>query len=136
MGMIDIDPETIRDPFDPAPPGTYTISCVNGQMEASKKGDAMVHLDFEITDGQPEDSDEDINDHLGKKLRDYMVISGENAKYGLFRLKQYCEVAGIDPREADPEDLIGYSFDVAVNVQPGDEQYGPSNSIAKVFTEA
>jgi len=129
---INIKQEDIVDPFAVAPAGIYTIECTHGEQRPSKAGDDMIELRHKITDGGVED----IDTHLGKNVRDYMVISGDNSKYGTWRLSQYAQAADIDLDGCEAEDFIGSTFEVELSVEPPTPEFdSESNRIARVYVD-
>lgn len=128
MGAIDIDVADLKDPFEPAPEDRYTIEVTEYSDDPSKAGDEMHFYMFKII-GDTEEA--------GKNVRNYHVMSERAKKYSLWSMRNYAVAAGMDIQDMfnDPSSLVGATFDVQLDIQPGDGDYGPSNNVTQVYTD-
>ena len=128
MGAIDIDVDDLKDPFAPAPEDRYTVEITEYSDDESKAGDDMHYFRLTII-GDTE--------YAGKHIRSYHVMSEKAKEYSLWAIRNYALAAGLTLKKvfSDPSILVGSTFDVQLSISPGEGEYGPSNSIATVYTE-
>lgn len=125
MAHVDINIDDIKDPNQPAQEGTVTVECEECELTETKGGGLpMIRMQHVITDAEDEED-------LGKRLFDYMVLDGDGGRFGRWRWKEYNIAAGLDGDETD--EMVGQTFDVQIDVEAGQGEYGPSNRIRKVF---
>lgn len=126
MGAIDIDVADLQDPFAPAPEDRYTVEITEYSDDDSKAGDPMHFFNLKIV-GDTEEA--------GKNIRCYHSMSEKAKKYSEWAIRCYAVAGGLDLKKvfADPSILVGATFDVQLDVQPGEGEYGPSNSVSTIY---
>lgn len=126
----------IADPFAVAPAGTYRLRIADVVDSPAKSGAPMLKFMLTIVGGDAPDA----NDHAGKNIFDYVVYGTSDdgrapSNLSLWRLRSYCEAAGVEPTDFDPAELLNAEVDAEVAVEPGTDEYpNESNRIAKVYT--
>ena len=79
--------------FEPLPAGSYYAKIVKAELGKSSKGNDMIKVQMEVTDGE----------FTGRKLFDNIMLMQESA----FKMKQYAEVIGIESgEEIDTQDFM------------------------------
>jgi len=127
MGAIDIDVDDLKDPFAPAPEDRYPVEVTEYNDDPSKAGDDMHFFRLTISGD---------SEFAGKHVRCYHVMSEKAKQYSEWAIRNYAVAAGLSIKKvfADPSILLGTMFDVQLSVDPGEGDYGPSNSVATVYT--
>lgn len=119
MAKLGIDVSQVKSPFEPIPEDNYNFKVSGAEVTTSKKGDAMIALEYEVI-GHPT--------LAGRKGRNYAMIEGAGKQSGQYLIHQHCLIAGDDPTDPDPDTWINSEFEAEVTIEE-DEQYGPQNRI-------
>lgn len=119
MAKLGIDVSQVKSPFEPLPEDNYNFKVAEAEVTTSKKGDAMIALQYEVI-GHPTLS--------GRKARNFAMIEGNGKQSGQYLIHQHCLVAGDDPSDPDPETWINSEFEAEVTIEE-DDQYGPQNRV-------
>ena len=115
---INIDLSGIADPNQPAPEDDYTLEIIEALVDVSQTaGEQMVKINTRIIGG----GGDDIEDHVGKFVRDSCMMEGKGARLGLWRLSEYMRIAGATEKQMknpDVDMIQGLEFEAHVTVQP------------------
>lgn len=106
MARIEIPKfDEVKAGFEPIPEGTYLAQIVEGKVETSKEGNAMINWRFDICEG----------DATGKPLWDYTSLQPA----ALWKVKSLIETAGIpfDPKGFSTEDALGKRLRLKVTLE-------------------
>lgn len=117
--------------IEPVPAGQYLATIVHAENKTSNAGNEMINLRWKIEADSKEEGD-------GRIIFDAMVFT-ENA---LFRVKRTMQAIGFGKKfkgEVHPEDLLGKSALLTVDIQPSDqidpetdEPYPPRNRVKNI----
>lgn len=123
----DVDPGQNFD--KPFPAGLYNMEVESVELTTSKRsGEPMLAITLFVRDGE----------HKGRKVWEYIVQSESSA----FRMRQFTDALGVKPDGAilynedtklvskiDGKKVDGAKFKANIKVEPGDDDYGPSNKV-------
>ena len=132
MPRIQKDAGAITDPMGVVPEAAYTLRIHAATLVKTKETDLdMIRMDARVAGG----NSDDIADHLGKPIFDYMVIEGDKAKYGLFRMAEICRAIDLDPDDFDLDEWANCEFEAHVSIQAASGGYSESNRIQNILTD-
>jgi hypothetical protein len=111
----------------PIPPGKYNATIVKAEEGVSHAGNEKISLQYRIEGGK----------YDGRIVFDTLTFTPK----ALFRVKNTLSALGFPSDfkgEVNPDDLVGHSVKVTVDIQPGNgvdengEPYPPRNRVKKV----
>lgn len=115
-GGLVFDLENVEEQtFEVIPKGTYSAVVDAFELTESKNGNAMIAMEFSLTDPEYEN----------RKIFDYYVLEGNGAKFGLAKLKKFLvrvcpevSLANFDPQEfSDNATAVGRECRLSLKIQ-------------------
>ena len=110
--------EEISDTLEPIPEGQYVAKIASAELKQSSKGNDMIELVFEVTEGE----------YAGRKLWDYLVLTDNS----LWKVKRYVSrLLGLESgNEFEVKEFEGIQCLVTVGIKEG--RQGPGNEVRDV----